>query len=315
MIVQVAVGASGRALMQALVSMCPRMHAGCRLTSLGGSRNVLYVDETSVRIVNSTFSESIVQEDSLAIIHIFDSGGAWLEGTVLVNNSAARPLIDSTDGGGFSRDVFTQVNTHTDYSLEEMTVRPADANAFLNGDELWFRDVRAVCVLTPTRSSAPRTHHYLHLRLHLPSLRLPDVASAIIFQLARTGMRHPYVAVCAACPLRMQIFPNVSITSEAAEEPPVTAVTVVTTAEELQAAAARAARHIELRSHLELTSLDTVGGYLLGSVSAATHTLRVTPPPPPPTKLVLSSLYPACLRLYRSTQACNSAISQRGCLA
>lgn len=71
----------------------------------------------------------------------------------------------------------------------------------------------------------------------------------------------------------LQVFPNASISSVATAEAPT--VTVVTTAEQLQAAVAGAARNIELRSHVDLTSLDRTELHRV--VSSATRTLRVRP--------------------------------------
>eukprot|EP00892_Ulva_mutabilis_P011358 jgi/Ulvmu1/8595/UM045_0038.1 len=74
-------------------------------------------------------------------------------------------------------------------------------------------------------------------------------------------------------------FPSVTISSQAAVEPPTTQVTAVTTAQDLQAALASAARHIELQAHLDLRIVGAAGvygssSYLLGTVGSGTHTLR-----------------------------------------
>lgn len=85
--------------------------------------------------------------------------------------------------------------------------------------------------------------------------------------------------LCNSC-MHLQIFPNGSISSEAVQE--AVQVMAVMSAEELQAAVAGAARHIELRSNVDLTSLHTIGEHLPGSVSAETNTpcCRYWPPSP-----------------------------------
>lgn len=76
--------------------------------------------------------------------------------------------------------------------------------------------------------------------------------------------------------MHSQVFPDVTVTSTAATEPPPTLTTAVTSAAQLQAAIAAGARHIEVQSHLDLTSLQpTDDGFLLGGISASTRTLRV----------------------------------------
>lgn len=84
-----------------------------------------------------------------------------------------------------------------------------------------------------------------------------------------------HARVSVAPPL--QVFPNVTITSTAVKEPSETFTTVVTSAAQLQEAVAAGARHIELQAHLDLTSLQPIDGFLIGSVSAMTRTLRVRP--------------------------------------
>lgn len=106
----------------------------------------------------------------------------------------------------------------------------------------------------------------------------------------------------------VQVFPNASLSSEAADEP--LTVKVVTTAEQLQAAVAGAARHIELRSHLDLTSLDRTERYVIGNVSAATLTLRVCPHAPVHTATVPPAPGRYTYGESRYLLLCNHAIPQ-----
>jgi len=106
---------------------------------------VLYANDSPVRIVNSTFSDNIIPDDSSAVIYTyFTSAAAWLDGTALVNNSVALPLLGTSGSGGFSSDVPREFYLELDDGFKDTTTRPADVNAFLNGDERWFQDVLAV---------------------------------------------------------------------------------------------------------------------------------------------------------------------------
>lgn len=108
------------------------------------------MNASSVHVVNSTFSDNIIPDDSAAIIH--SSGDVWLEGTALVNNSVILPLISdmsgtdevSSDLPEFSSDVPRDVFIGLSYDLMDTSVRPDDVDSFLNGDEGWFQDIRAV---------------------------------------------------------------------------------------------------------------------------------------------------------------------------
>ena len=127
---------------QGLASLSAVPHAGCQFTNLGGSRNVLYVNTASVRIVNSTFSNNIIPGEQSAII--YTNGATWLEGTAFVYNSAARLLIGgSSVNSGVASDVPREILL--DYEILDTTEFPDDVSAFLNGDESCFQDVLAVC--------------------------------------------------------------------------------------------------------------------------------------------------------------------------
>eukprot|EP00892_Ulva_mutabilis_P011349 jgi/Ulvmu1/8587/UM045_0030.1 len=192
----------------------PTYVEGCRFSHLGGSEQVVYINDATVRIVNSTFSDNTITDDASSIIYTYYSDGtAWLQGSALNNNSVALPLVAGYSSGGFASDVPREFYQTTDNIFKDTTVRPADASAFLNGDERWLKDVQAV-------------------------------------------------------------FPNVTVTSKAAVEPPATKITPVTTAQELQAALASSARHIELRGHIDLTAFETEEDFLLGSARSGTRTLR-----------------------------------------
>ena len=104
---------------------------------------MLYVNTTSVRIVNSTFSDNIIPDDRAAII--YNSGDAWLEGTALVNNSVILPLIaDRLGSGGITSDVPREIYSGADYDLVDTAARADDSNAFLSEDHSWFQNIRAV---------------------------------------------------------------------------------------------------------------------------------------------------------------------------
>ena len=148
---------------------------------------------------------------------------------------------------------------------------------------------------TPAHHAAPyrpAISNHLTTCMRKPSNRQASRRASLRWQ---TAVR---ICVCNSC-MCLQVFPNASISSEAAEDPPT--VTVVTTAEQLHAAVWRAApvtaeyhaggghaavmhaavtgaaRHIELQSHLNLLSLHITESSLLGDVFSATRTLRVRP--------------------------------------
>lgn len=122
------------------------MRAGCEFRQLGGSEHVLYANGAPVRIVNSTFADNTVTDDDSAIIYsYFRDAGAWLQGSALVNNSVAVPLLAAFNSDGFASDVPREYYESTDKAFVNAPARPADTNAFLNGQEAWFSDTREVC--------------------------------------------------------------------------------------------------------------------------------------------------------------------------
>lgn len=145
------------------VAVC--MHVGCEFRHLGGAEHVLYANSAPVRVVNTTFVDNTLASDSVAVIYTYyRDAAAWLQGSALLNNSAPLPLLAAFSSDGFASDVPREFYDSTDKTFITAPARPADANAFLTGDEAWLKDVRAVrppplppacCECRPPRAVSP----------------------------------------------------------------------------------------------------------------------------------------------------------------
>ena len=137
--------------------MTAHARTGCEFRHLGGSEQVVYVNGARLRIVNSTLAENTITDDSSSLIYTyFTDGAAWLQGVALVNNSVALPLEAGYNSDGFASDVPRDYYDSTDMAFVSAPARPAEANAFLGGNEAWFQDVLKVCP-PPGRAPAADT--------------------------------------------------------------------------------------------------------------------------------------------------------------
>lgn len=171
---------------------CEHAGTGCEFRHLGGSEQVVYVNGARVRIVNSTIAENTITDDSSSLIYTyFTDGAAWLQGVALVNNSVALPLEAGYSSDGFASDVPRDYYDSTDKAFVSAPARPAEANAFLGGNEAWFQDVLKVCP-PPGRAPAAAT----------PSVCCCLHAAAKAFVVYSVVQKHFRTSRCPYCALR-----------------------------------------------------------------------------------------------------------------
>eukprot|EP00892_Ulva_mutabilis_P005563 jgi/Ulvmu1/3379/UM158_0002.1 len=132
----------------------PTYLEGCKFSHLGGVVPVVYINNAPLHVVNSTFSNNNSTDNTSSVMYAaFRDGTAWLQGSALLNNTVALPLVADFQSAGYVSDTpreFYRFGRTFEDSLE----RPVDANIFLNGDDDWLKQVQAAVPGVTVRSEA-----------------------------------------------------------------------------------------------------------------------------------------------------------------